>query len=178
MAGAVALGVKFSQTRVNETYAPPIERRPLMGVGAGVNFPPFISMSDRNAAMYYVEGVLPRPLEAPWRWTHKKAVLRYRLPKREGWKLRVKLSVPDYTFKDTGPVEISFYINDQLLAAERYATPGERMFEKPAPAEWLTGPGDNFVKMEIDKLWKSPIDGLEVGFILIGAGFVEAPAAK
>ena len=173
MAGVIALGVKFSQVRITETYAPPMERRPLMGVGAGVNFPPFIAMSDKNASMYYVEGVLPRPLEAPWRWTHKRAVLRYRLPRREGWKLRVNLTVPDYTFKDTGPVEITFILNDKILGVESYKTPGDKVFEKPAPPEWLAGPGDNFVKMEIDKLWKSPVDGLEVGFILSAAGFVE-----
>ena len=144
-----------------------------MGVGPGVNFPPFIALSDKNASLYYVEGILAKPLDAPWRWTHKRALLRYRLPKRDGWKLRVKLAVPDYTFKDTGPVEVVFSVNDHLLGNERFASPAERVFEKAVPPEWLTGPGENFLKMEIDKLWKSPVDGLEVGFILSAAGFVE-----
>jgi len=51
--------------------------------------------------------------------------------------------------------------------------PGQRTWEQPVPAEWLTTDSPVLVRMEIDKLWTSPSDGALRGFILTRIGFVQ-----
>jgi hypothetical protein len=83
------------------------------------------------------------------------------------------LAVSKITFDSTGPVTISFYVNDKLLDKVRYAEPGNKHFEKDVPPDWLATDRMNTMAAEIDKMYVSPEDGTKLGFILSRAGFAE-----
>ncbi len=119
-------------------------------------------LSDIND---YVEGI-------SWRWTHQRPRMRFRLPQPDGWKFSVKFGIPASTFKDTGPVTVTFLVQGHVLAKIRYDTPGDRIFEKEVPAEWLRGSEDVIAGADIDPPWIAPVDKADLGCILHSAGFV------
>jgi hypothetical protein len=157
---------------IPDSYAPPIQRKPLDGIEPSAGRA-FVRMGDPSASNYIVGDINESIEGGGWRWTKRKPTLRLQLKRVTNQKFMADLSIADNTFKETGPVTITFTINDHELARETYAKPGRHPFEKAVPAEWLHVVGDNIVSMEIDKLWTSPTDGVELGFILAGAGFQE-----
>jgi len=88
-------------------------------------------------------------------------------------KLVVDFAVAKETFDATGPVTISFFVNDRLLEAVRYDQPGDKHYEKLVPAGWLRPDAMTTVAAEIDKLYRAPQDGAELGFILTRVGFIQ-----
>ncbi len=133
----------------------------------------YVQMSQRDALDHCTGDVISDLHDGTWRWTLQRPSLRFRLPKTQDLKFRVQLTVPEVTFEQTGPVKISIAIEDHPLETLSIEKPGETIFEKPVPPEWLTTKRPVQVQFEIDKLWVSPGDGVKRGFILTGAGFVE-----
>ncbi len=113
----------------------------------------------------FVEGV-------GWRWTHQHPRMRFRLPQTTGWKFSADFGLPLDTFKDTGPVTVSFVVQGHLLAKVRYDTPGDKHFEKPVPEAWLRAGEDIIAGADIDPPWIAPVDKAPLGFVLHGAGFI------
>src|ERR1019366_1286766 len=101
-----------------------------------------------------------------WRWTAKRPTVKLKLWSNANLKYTIDLTVPEVTFKDTGPVTISFYVNDHKLDQVRYDNPGPKHFEKPIPAEWVTPGQDTLIGAEVDKIWVSKDDGAILGFII------------
>ncbi len=157
---------------IPDSYAPPIQRKPLDGVEATAGRA-FVRMSEASASNYIVGDINEAIEGGGWRWTKRKPTLRLQLKRASNQKFMADLSIADSTFKDTGPVRITFTINGHELAVESYTKPGRHPFEKAAPAEWLHAVGDNIISMEIDKVWTAPADGAQLGFILASAGFQE-----
>jgi hypothetical protein len=157
---------------IPDSYAPPIQRKPLDSIEPSAA-KAFLRMGDASAANYIVGDISEGIESGSWRWTKRKPTMRFFLKKVSNQKFRADLSIADETFKETGPVTITFTVNDHELARETYAKSGRHPFEKAVPAEWLHAVGDNIVSLEIDKLWTSPADGVELGFILASAGFLE-----
>lgn len=133
----------------------------------------YVQMSQRDALEYVVQDVQPALHDGAWRWTLQRPALRLRLPKTRGLKFRAQLTVPEITFAQTGPVKITIAVQGFPLDTLSIGKPGETIFEKDVPADWLTTTRPVTVQFEIDKLWVSPADGVKHGFILTGAGFVE-----
>ena len=158
-------------TRIPDSYAPPIQRKSAEEVTNGLSY--YIQMDMPNATDHLVSDVLPELEGGHWRWALKNPVLRFRIPRTNGLKLRVDWSVVEDTFKDTGPVTVKFFVEDHLLGEQRADKPENFVFEKPVPEAWLTTDRPVLVKMELDKLWTSPTDGAKRGFILTKLGFVE-----
>jgi hypothetical protein len=158
--------------RYPDTYAPPEQRQPLT-----LEEPPslqsFIRMSDAMAPLHFVRDIRPKLEGNAWRWTLKSPTLQLHAPKASGMKFVAEVTVPDVTFKDTGPVAITVSINDHKLETFAFDQPGSRRIEKPIPDGWLSTENDNKVVMEIDKTWTAAADGFTVGFILTSVGFVE-----
>jgi hypothetical protein len=169
MALALLLG---GCTRIETRYAPPIQRIPA-SEWAGARLKHYVSMDHPNAMDYVLEQVVPALESGGWRWTLQKPAFQFLLPTTESLKLRVDLTVPEITLQQTGPVTISFLVEDRLLDKATYAQPGNQRFLKPVPEDWLTTDRPVLVRLEIDKMWKSPADGIERGFIISGLGFVE-----
>jgi len=149
---------------------PPEQRAPLE------EFRPYsatrvVQMADPDAFTFIVQDIAG--LEGNWRWTGKRPTVRLRPRAKEGLHYVIDFSLPDVTFKDTGPVTMSFFVGDHLLGSERYITSGAKHFEKPVPADWVTPAQDVLVSAEIDKVWVSKTDGATLGFILTSIGLAQ-----
>jgi hypothetical protein len=157
-----------------EPYAPPVQRQPLE------EFRPYratriVNMADGDAPGYFVQDI-SADLNASWRWAGKHPTVRLRPRTNEGLKYVIDFTLPDITFKDTGPVTLSFFVNDHLLDKIRYAEPGYKHFEKAVPADWVSAAQDTLVAAEIDQMWVSKLDGAKFGFILTSIGLTQQPA--
>ncbi len=131
-----------------------------------------VVMSDANAGDYILKDV--GGLEAgAWRWGQRRPELRFRLSKTTGLRFIMDFAVAEATFKDTGPVAASFFINGHLLDKVHYAEPGEKRFERAVPASWLRTDDYNIVAIESQPNWTSPSDGAILTFTLSRVGFIE-----
>jgi hypothetical protein len=131
-----------------------------------------LDMSDPDAERFFVQDISTGQQSPPWRWTGKRPTVRMNLNNGTGYRYQVVFAVPAATFKDTGPVSITFYVNSQPLETVRYNSPGNRTFEKPVPAAMLKPLAENTFAAEIDKLWTAP-DKAKLGFILVRIGLVQ-----
>lgn len=111
------------------------------------------------------------PPAGGWSWSRKRPAIKVRL--RGGLPVHYEMdfAVADATFKETGPVSVTFFVNDHALETVLYPRAGQQHFEKVVPAEWLKG--ENLVGAEVDKLWTSPTDGARLGLILNRIGLIE-----
>ena len=157
---------------IPDTYAPPVQRKPLAALDP-YPFGAFIEMGSPRAEAYIVRDVA-EPEGGQWRWTRKRPELQFYLDGIEGLHYTMDFSIADATFKDTGPVAIAISINGRPFDSLRFAKPGEHHYRKPVPAELLRAHAPNLVLMEIDKEWVSKSDGAVLGFILASAGFKHA----
>ncbi len=168
---ALAFLVLSSCRAIPDSYPPPMQREPLPEAQAEP-IGSLVVMSDANAGDYIVKDV--GSLEAgAWRWGQRRPELRFRLNKTTGQRFVMDFAVAEATFKETGPVTASFFINGHLLDKVRYAEPGEKHFEKAVPANWLRTDDYNVVVIESQPYWTSPTDGVILTFTLTRAGFIQ-----
>jgi hypothetical protein len=128
-----------------------------------------VEMGEGEAATHVLKDV--EPGEGTWRWTGQQPTLKILAFTTENVKLRVDFTLWDVAFHETGPVELSFFVNGHLLDKIRYSAPGYQHFEKPIPADWLTTDVESTVSIVIDKMYTAPQDGKKFGFILSRIGF-------
>ncbi|MEO7144197.1 MAG: hypothetical protein ABI165_11935 [Bryobacteraceae bacterium] len=133
--------------------------------------PSIIDLGAPDTDSHIVRDVWVGRSQSPWRWTEKRPLLKLQLHGTVGLKFIVDYSVPEATFKDTGPVHIAFFVNGRMLATVAVENPGRKYFEKPAPESWLHPAAENTVGAEIDKLWTDPLRHDKYGFILSEIGF-------
>ena len=135
-----------------QTYAPPIQREPVLDGQAPKPPKQMLQMSDAETDAYIVQDI---PKGAPangWRWTGKRPTVRLYVTDPNGHKMAVDYSVAEATIKDTGPVKMTFYVNDQPLETVDEKTSGVRHFEKAIPPEMLKASADNTLAVEVDKV--------------------------
>ncbi len=108
-----------------------------------------------------------------WSWTGQHPAVKIRVRSAQKVHYSIDFTVADVTFKETGPVSITFFVNDHALDTLHYAKPGPQHYEKAVPAEWLQTDKDNVVGAEVDKVWTSPDDGAKLGLILTQIGLTE-----
>ncbi|HEV8040414.1 MAG TPA: hypothetical protein VGP62_16215 [Bryobacteraceae bacterium] len=165
------LGALCSCERYPDSYPPPEQRHPVEGVNPDPSTM-FVEMSSPDAAWHFVKDIEPGVPGDQWHWTKQNPTLRILAVTTQNLKFSVDLSLWDVAFRQTGPVEITFLVNGRTLDKIRYTSPGEKHFEKPIPADWLTTDVESIVSMNIDKLYTAPQDGVKFGFILSRIGFV------
>jgi hypothetical protein len=153
----VLLALALCACREPDAYAPPEQR------------PSFEGYRLPDATMHFVRDISPG-LAANWRWTDQRPAVRIRVRSIENLKYTIDFTVPGATFKDTGPVTVTFTVNDHVLDRVRYTSPGSRRFEKPVPPEWVAINKDAIVGAELDKVWVSKDDGGRLGLILTRIG--------
>ena len=153
-----------------ETYAPPVQRKPVMVDQAPKTARRLLRMIEPETDTYIVQDI-PRNDKGPWRWAGKRPTVRLFLTSVADSKFHVEYSVADATFKDTGPQVFQFFVNGKLLAEERRDQPGSYVFEKPVPPELLKPNSENDLAVEVDKPWIAPGDGAKLGFIITAIGF-------
>lgn len=166
---AVALGFCACQS-VPEPYAPPVQRLPLEEYGR--RFTPVVNMASADARLHFIRDISDK-VEGSWRWTQQRPTAMVTVASNENLKYTIDFTVPEVTFKDTGPVTLSFYVDEHLVDRVRYTRPGRVQFERRIPREWVTPGKDTAVAAEIDKMWASKEDDVRLGFILTRIGLTQ-----
>lgn len=152
-----------------QLYAPPVQREPVLDGQAPKPPKDMLRMSDRETDAYIVQDI-PKGSADAWRWTGKRPTVRMFVADAKTRKLVVDYSIAEATFKDTGPVKLTFFVNDQPLATVSEDRHGVKHFEKEVPAGMLRVSADNMFAIEIDKVWIAKEDGAHLGFILASVG--------
>ena len=152
-------------------YPLPAQRAPLP------DFRPYrpaylVSMTDADAERHILSDISGPP-RAKWRWTGKRPTLQIAFGDRLALDMVMDFVLMENTMKDTGPVTVTFRVNDHKLDSVLYPQPGVQHFEKPIPEEWLVRGKEAVLEAEIDKMWSAPQDGGKLGMILVGGGLRE-----
>ncbi len=131
-----------------------------------------IAMGDPNANAYFVKDISGGKDTGGWRWTFDRPELRFLIRKTEGVHAVADFSIAGDTIKVTGPVTVSFFVNNTLIGKEKYTKPGDYHFDKPVPPGLLTVDKTATFAMESRPIFVSKGDGQHLGLILVRAGFV------
>lgn len=158
--------------RAPDSYPPPMQRKPLPDLEetpSGM----LVAMNDPNAALYLVRDISPGLEGGRWRWTNQRPELKLYLTSTENLKLVWEFAIVETTFRTTGPVTVSFFVNGRPAGALSCPRPGDYRFEQPVPPDLLRPNAYNSIAAQADKLWVSPEDGVKLGFTLTRAGFLK-----
>jgi hypothetical protein len=145
---------------------PPPEQRPAVELPLSM----VLEMKDPEAAIHYVKDF--KPGDGWWRWTLQQPTVKILAYAAQNVSMVADFALYEPALKQTGPVELSFFVNDHLLDKVRYTTSGQHHFEKPVPATWMRTDVESTLSIAIDKLYTAPPDGEKFGFILSSLGFV------
>jgi len=148
-------------------YAPPEQRQPFE------NFAPYrihrvVNMADGDAERSFIQDI--GGSGGSWRWTGKRPEVRVFLRTNQMLHYVIDFAIVEATFKDTGPVTLSFFVNGHVLDRITYKASGSQHYEKAVPEDWVEAGKDATVGAEIDKVWISPGDHAALGFILTQIG--------
>jgi hypothetical protein len=151
--------------------ATPVQRQALE------NFRPYkisaiVDMSDEDAPAHFVQDLTSNATSA-WRWTGKRPTLRVRMRSAENLRYTIDFAVGGAMLRNTGPLTISFLVNDHVLDRVRFDREGVHHFEKAVPAGWVTAEQETTVGAEIDKPWIPPEGGPQLGIVLMRIGLTQ-----
>jgi hypothetical protein len=162
------LAVLAACDRAPVSYPPP-EQRPAVEGPTPEPAMMMVELRDTDATVHYVKDI--EPGEGWWRWTTQQPTVKVLTYTTGNLKMVVDFALWDTAMLQTGPVELSFFVNDHLLDKVRYTKPGQEHFEKPVPPAWLRTDEESTAAVAIDKLYTAPQDGKKFGFILVRIGF-------
>ena len=154
-----------------EPYAPPVQRQPVEE-GRPHRITRVNNTSDGDWAAHVVQDI-PDSAPGPWKWTGQKPTVKVTVRTNQGLRYLIDFTLPEVTFKSTGPVTITFLVNDHALESVRYTASGEYHYEKAVPAQWVEPLKDTLLAASIDKVWIAPADGAKLGFILTRIGLTQ-----
>ena len=158
-------------SRLPESFPPPTQRAALtVPPATGIGY--FVDMRDPNSSAYVVQGIADRT-EVPWRWVYEHPVLRFLAPEVGRLRFMLDFSLPERTFRETGPVTLTFLINGKFFDRARFEAPGQLHYSHPVAPEFLNRHGENRVAIDPEPVWVSKADGGKLGFIISRAGFAE-----
>jgi len=151
-------------------YAPPRQRTPSGGADPG-ELANFVRMNDATAEDYIVKDVSPEHSE--WRWTFVRHELRLKVKDARKLQLQMELAIPPVTFRVTGPVAVTCYIDGKSLGPILYTEPGRHRYQKPVPEGWVQPDVPVTVAAEVDRRWVSKEDGAQLSFLLNSVGLIQ-----
>ncbi len=132
----------------------------------------FVLMSDPRADWYLLRDIGPAEEGDGWRWAGPRPLMRFYLETARNLRFSLDFSIADVTFKETGPLTLSYRINGHPFDKIRYTQSGQHHYEKPVPESLLQSGRENLVEIEPDKVWISKDDGKKLSILLLRAGFV------
>ena len=161
----VAVLPEIGCQNIPEPYAPPVQRP------AVENFHPYrmqaiVSMSDDDAQTHFVQDITSIATST-WRWTGQKPTVRVKARTGEDLRYTIDFVLPEEHFRETGPVNIAFLVNDRVLDRVHYSSSGNQHFEKSIPPGWVTADQDITVAAEIDKV------SADLGIVLVRIGITQ-----
>jgi hypothetical protein len=154
-----------------EPYAPPVQRQPFED-GRPHRMTRIVSTSDGDWMQHVVQDVAPGE-PSPWKWTGQKPTVKVVTRTNQGIRYMIDFSLAEVTMKTTGPVTMTFLVNDHALDSIRYTKSGDYHYEKAVPPEWIEPLKDTLLAASIDKVWVAPADGAKLGFILTRIGLTQ-----
>jgi hypothetical protein len=155
--------------RLPDPFPPPPQRAPL-NTTSGLSY--FVSLSEPDAGAYLVRDFAPAAGQAS-RWALDHPVLRFFVPAAPRLRFTMDFALPERTFRDTGPVTLTFRINGELLDRHRCDAAGQLHYEHDVPPAMLRFNAVNLVAIDPDPVWVSKTDGARIGFVLARAGFTD-----
>ena len=152
-------------------FAPPVQRQPLE------DFRPYrmsaiVDMADEDAKTHFVRD-LTSNASATWRWTGQWPTLRVRMRSVENVRYTIDFAIAGAMLAKTGPLTVSFLVNDRVLDRVRYNHDGAQHFEKAIPAGWVTAGEDITVGARVNKPWTPPEGGPPLGIMLTRIGLTQ-----
>ena len=84
-----------------------------------------VEMSDPDPASHILKDIEPGAPGDQWRWTGRQPTVKILAATTQNLKLIVDFTLWPVAFQQTGPVALSFLVNDRVLDKIRYTTPGE-----------------------------------------------------
>jgi len=154
-----------------ESYAPPVQRQPFED-SRPHRMSRIVNVADADAASHFVRDIAPGE-PAPWKWTNQNPAVKVTPRTNQGLRYIIDFTLPEVTFKTTGPVTVTFSVNGHDLDRVKYTAFGEYHFEKAVPPEWVEPLKETTVEASIDKVWVAPTDGAKLGFILTRMGLTQ-----
>ena len=131
-----------------------------------------VNMTDGDWMAHVVQDIAPGE-PAAWKWTGQKPTVKVVARTNQGLKYIIDFSIADATLKATGPVTLTFLVNDHALDSVRYTKSGDYHYEKAVPPAWVEPLKDTVLAAAIDKVWVAPADGAKLGFILTRIGLTQ-----
>ena len=131
-----------------------------------------VAMNDPAVEDYIVKDISDTLESSTWRWGYERPELRFQLKQTAGQKLEAHFSVADATFKTTGPVTVTFFVNNKNVGTMKITKPGDQVFSKAVPADLLSTNDLTDVAIEAKPFWTSASDGRHLTVILTQVGFV------
>jgi len=130
----------------------------------------YVRADDPGADGYFIKDVTA--LEGSFRWALANPKLRFLLTKTENRSFQLEFAVNPLVLEKAGPLELTVLVNDHALATIRHASAGDKVFRKEVPPSWLLPNTENLVEIRVHSPWTAP-DGVQLGFVFRGAGFIE-----
>ena len=152
------------------SYAPPAQRSLDLGPEPG-SVGAFINMGDPAANDYLVQDIGREPDVRRWAFT--KPELRFRVTTAGNLRFTAEFTIPEVTFKVTGPVTVSCAVNGRLLGALRCDHAGDFRLDLPVPKGLVEPEKIVRVTFQANPRWVSPEDGAQLSFLLRSAGFTQ-----
>lgn len=167
----VAAAMLSACSRTPEPHGPPSQKDSLLS-GLGGPVTTAVNMEDPNSSNYVVSGFAPSS-EGPWRWAYEHPKLRFWGPDSPKVSFMMEYSVPERSFRHTGPITLTLIVNGVKLDTIKVGKAGPATYTRELPDGMLKRNAMNEVAIEPDKTYAPPDDNAKYSFILVRAGFVD-----
>jgi len=165
---AIVTLLSISCGRQPGVYAAPPQRSTDLGPDPGSDMA-FVKMDDPQANEFLVKDISPGSDFRRWAFMHPE--LRFRVKDPSHLTFTAELTVPEITFKVTGPVTVTYAVNGKTLGTLHVDHPGDFQVEKAVPEGLVEGGKYISVTFDAHPRWISPEDHAELSFLLRSAGF-------
>ncbi|HEY6341462.1 MAG TPA: glycosyltransferase family 39 protein [Bryobacteraceae bacterium] len=128
----------------------------------------YMSTGEPYIGQYIVRDVLDGT--GGWRWTGADPEFQFQLKGTHHRKLAARIVIVADTLRQSGPKEITWFVNAHELARRRYEREGENRVSFDVPQSWLSTEGLATVGMHIDPPYVAE-DGVKLGVLMMEIGF-------
>jgi len=166
---AIVALLSISCGRQPGVYAAPPQQSTDLGLDPGSDLA-FVKMDDPQANEFLVKDISPESDYRRWAFVHPE--LRFRVKDAHNLTFAAELTVPEVTYKVTGPVTVTYVVNGKALGTLRVDHAGDFRIEKQVPEGVVESGKYISVTFDAHPRWISPEDHAELSFLLRSAGFI------